>query len=225
MHEPHDAASSAQTPTRGRLVLLGGGGHAAVVAESARSAGFAIVAIAGAEAPPADAPFAGVPWLGDPDGVAASAIESLVADGARLHAALGDAAVRARWVDRFGCAAFATVVDPSAIVSPSAQIDVGAFVGPLAAVNARARVGVAAIVNTRAVVEHDCEVSSFAHVSPGAVLCGAVAVGEGAQVGAGAVVLPRQSVGARSIVGAGAVLVESIGASVVAVGVPARVRG
>ena len=52
----------------------------------------------------------------------------------------------------------------------------------------------------------------------------AVVVGDGAQVGAGAVVLPRQAVVAHSIVGAGAVLVESIGASVVAVGVPARVR-
>ncbi|MBI1304544.1 MAG: carbonic anhydrase [Phycisphaera sp.] len=225
MHPTRDAASSAQTPTRGRLVLLGGGGHAAVVAESARSAGFTIVGVAGADAPPPDAPFAGVPWLGDPDGAASSAIESLVLGGAKLHAAAGDAAVRSRWVARFGRAAFATVVDPSAIVSPSAQIEAGAFIGPLSAVNARARVGVAAIVNTRAVVEHDCAVCDFAHVSPGAVLCGAVTLGEGAQVGAGAVVLPRQSVGARSIVGAGAVLVESIGASVVAVGVPARVRG
>jgi UDP-perosamine 4-acetyltransferase len=224
MHPSPDAAVSAQTPTRGRLVLLGGGGHAAVVVESARRAGFSVVGVAGTDAPPPDAPFAGVPWIGDPDGAGASSLEALVAGGARLHAAAGDAAVRARWVGRYGREAFAAVVDPSAIVSPSARIDEGAFIGPLAAVNARARVGIAAIVNTRAVVEHDCEVSAFAHVSPGAVLCGAVIVGEGAQVGAGAVVLPRQAIGAHSIVSAGAVVVESIGASVVAVGVPARVR-
>ena len=224
MHPTPDAAASTHTPTQGGLVLLGAGGHAAVVAESARRAGFAVVGVAGKDAPPTAAPFSGVPWLGDPDGAGASAIEALVASGACLHAAAGDAAVRARWIGRFGREAFIAIVDPSAVLSPSAQVEKGAFIGPRAAVNARARIGLAAIANTGAIVEHDCDVAAFAHVSPGAILCGAARVGEGAQIGAGAVVLPRQSVGAHSIVGAGAVLVESIGPSVVAVGVPARVR-
>ena len=68
MQSTPDAVASTQTPSRGRLVLLGGGGHAAVVAESARRAGFVIVGVAGTDAPPVGEPFAGVPWLGDPDG-------------------------------------------------------------------------------------------------------------------------------------------------------------
>jgi len=224
MQPMSDPRSSAPKSSQGKLVVLGAGGHAAVVAESAERAGFVVVGVAAQEAPAPEAPFAGVPWLGDPDGAGAPLIESLLAEGARLHAAAGDAAVRARWTGRHGAERFATVVDPSAIVSPSASIGAGAFIGPLAAVNARARVGAGAIVNTGAVVEHDCDVCAFAHVSPGAVLCGSVTVGEGAQVGAGAVVLPGRSIGAHSVLGAGAVLVDSIGASVVAVGVPARVR-
>ena len=111
-----------------QLVVLGGGGHAAVIAESAARAGWRVVGIAAAEGGE----------LGDPDGAGAARVAELVARGAKLHAAVGAAEVRARWMQRFGEAAFATIVDPSAHVSPSATIGAGCAIGVGAVVHARA---------------------------------------------------------------------------------------
>ena len=195
-----------------RLVILGAGGHAAVVAESAARAGWSVIGVAAADGGE----------LGDPDGAGADRIAALVAAGAKLHAAVGAADVRARWMKRFGEAAFATIVDPAAHVSPSASVAAGCSIGAGAVVNARAVLRAGTIVNTRAVVEHDCTVGPFAHIAPGAILCGSVRVDEGAQVSAGAVVIPAKSVGARSMVGAGAVVVRDVPEGATAVGVPAR---
>lgn len=87
------------------LVLLGGGGHAAVVAESARRAGFRLVAIASAAPFEAGGPFEDprIERLNDPvDPVAAARIEALVREGSRLHAAVGDATLRRSWRLCFG---------------------------------------------------------------------------------------------------------------------------
>jgi len=198
----------------GRLLILGGGGHAAVVAESASRAGWEVVGFAAASGA----------TVGDPDAAGASAVEEASHSGVALHAAVGSAEVRARWMTRFGHARFATIVDPSAIVSPTARLGAGVFVGAGAVVQARASLGAGAIVNTRAVVEHDCLVGDFAHIAPAAVLCGSVEVGRGAQVSAGAVVIPSRKIGAGAMVGAGAVVVRDLGAGVTAVGVPASPR-
>lgn len=211
-----------------RLVILGAGGHAAVVVESAVRAGWQIAGIASREPIDARGPFSGAAWLGDPDEATVRArIESLVVSGARVHAAVGDGRTRERWSGGFGPAGetspFAAVIDPTAIVSPSAVVAPGAFIGAGAIVQARALVSTGAIVNTRAVVEHDATVGAFAHVSPAAVLCGGVAVGAGAHVGAGTVVLPAKRIGDWAIVGAGAVVTRDVAAGATVVGVPARV--
>ena len=87
----------------GRLLILGGGGHAAVVAESAARAGWQIVGFAAASGAP----------IGDPDAAGAAAVEDASHSGVALHAAVGSPDVRARWMTRFGHARFATIVDPS----------------------------------------------------------------------------------------------------------------
>jgi len=206
-----------------RLILIGAGGHAAVVAESARRAGHAIIAIASVSATPDDAVFDGATRLGDPDTPAGEhAIDEEVRRGARVVLAVGDPALRARWAACFAGKFAAAIVDPHALVSPSATLADGSFIGAGAIVQARARVGAHAIVNTRAVVEHDCQLAACTHVSPGAILCGNVTIGARAQVGAGAVVIPGCAIGEGSVVGAGAVVVRDVPAERTVRGVPAR---
>ena len=117
----------------------------------------------------------------------------------------------------------ATLIHPSATVSPHSEISPGCVVLPRAVVNAGAVVGQNSIINTGAVVEHDCRLSSHVHISPAATLGGAVHVDAFAHVGIGACVLPGCRIGAGSIVGAGAVILTSIPEAVTAAGVPARI--
>src|SRR5262249_41114214 len=52
-----------------------------------------------------------------------------------------------------------------------------------------------------------------------------VTVGDGVWMGAGAKVLDGVTVGEHAVIGAGAVVRENVGASAIAVGIPARVVG
>jgi acetyltransferase EpsM len=206
------------------LVILGAGGHAAVVAEAAARGGWRVVAVASRDGFVPAGPFEGAEPIGDPDEPTARArVMALSEMGARVHAAVGDPATRARWFAACGGkGVFATVIDPSAVVSPSASVAAGAFVSARAVVHARAMIGTCAIVNTGAIVEHDSVVGDFAHISPGAILCGGVRVAASAQIGAGAVVIPNRTVGEGATVGAGAVVIRDIASSAVVAGVPAR---
>jgi len=79
------------------------------------------------------------------------------------------------------------------------------------------------IVNTGAVVEHDCVVGDFAHISPNAVLAGGVTLGPLAWVGSCASVRQLIAVGEASVVGMGAVVTRDVIAGVTVVGNPAKV--
>jgi sugar O-acyltransferase (sialic acid O-acetyltransferase NeuD family) len=117
---------------------------------------------------------------------------------------------------------YATLIDPSATVSPYAEIMEGTLVMPGAVINASAKIGRHVIVNTSATVDHDCLVEDFVHLSPGVHLAGSVTVHQGAHLGIGCVAAPSVTIGANSIVGAGAVVVKHIPPNVTSVGVPAK---
>ncbi len=197
------------------LVLLGGGGHAAVVADAARSSGWTVLGFfddnpqTGSSGPP------GLARLGT--------IGDAAKTGAALaHAAVGSPALRRRWLDAMGGRVAPAIVHAAAVVSPSATIAEGAFIGPGAIVNARASIGRGAIVNSGAIVEHDCVLGAFCHVAPGAALGGGVHVGAEALVGINAAVRPGIRVEAQSTVGAGAVVTRDVPQGATATGVPAR---
>lgn len=116
----------------------------------------------------------------------------------------------------------ATVVHPTAWVSPTARLGGGVFVGPQAVVHAGAQVDEGAIVNSAAVVEHHCRVRDGAHVAPNATLCGRVRVGRCTLVGAGTVVLPVVTIGDDVVVGAGSVVTGDVPDRLTVAGDPAR---
>lgn len=229
------------------LVLIGGGGHALVVAEAAALRGFRVAGFYDDAARADLAIRLHVPHLGlleaippagpEPrsdrqSGAAANLAASLTADAhaspgphAKFMVALGSLALRARIVDRLGDgfdARAATVVHPSAIVHESAHLGPGVYVGPRAVIHSFARVGAHAIINTGAIVEHECHVGRNAHVAPGAVLAGGVHVGPHTLVGLNATVLPCVRIGAHATVGAGAVVIHDVHDQTTAAGVPAR---
>ncbi len=204
------------------LILLGAGGHASVVAESAVAAGWQIVGYLANE-PTREHRCAAlaVPWLGTVEQQTAEGLQ-LLERGAKVHAAVGDARVRERWSSRFGAERLATIQHPTACVSPSASIAPGVYIGAFAAINASAAIGMSTIVNTAAIVEHGVRVGSCTHCAPRSTLAGLADVGDRVLIGAGAVVLPFVRVAADAIVGAGAVVHRDVAAAITVAGTPAR---
>ena len=109
------------------------------------------------------------------------------------------------------------VIDDSADIAPH-----GVMIAPNVSINALAKIGVGAICNTYSIIEHECIVGDFAHIAPGAVLCGNVEVGENSFVGAKSVVRENIKIGKNVIIGAGSVVVKNIPDNVKVVGNPAR---
>jgi acetyltransferase EpsM len=119
---------------------------------------------------------------------------------------------------------YATLIHPSAFISPSATIGDGTVLMAYTVINADAKVGHHTIINTCAVVEHDNQVGDFVHLSPNATLTGAVKIENGVHIGAGATIIPNIKVGEWSIIGAGATVIDDIPANCTAIGIPAKVK-
>lgn len=139
--------------------------------------------------------------------------------------AIGHNGNRSRWFKELEARQLRviTVIDPSAIVSPLAELGRGCFVGKLAVINAGASVGDDCVINTRALVEHGCIVSDHVNISTNAVINGDVRVGEGSFVGSSSVTNGQITIGSWSTVGAGAVVIRDVGDGVTVAGVPAKV--
>lgn len=118
---------------------------------------------------------------------------------------------------------FGTVSHPSAIISPTAKINEGTVIMQGAIIQSDTIIGKHCIINTHASIDHECIIDDFVHISPGAVLCGNVSIGEGTWIGAGATIIPGVKIGKWSIVGAGAVVTSSQPDNCTIVGVPAKV--
>lgn len=205
----------------GGVVIVGGGGHAKVVIESLRASGHAVAAIVDADPTPRE--VLGVPVVGDDLQLSDLRGQGLSA----LFVAIGDNQLRQTLGRRARGLGFSLVnaVHPSAVISPSARIGEGVAVMAGAVINAGSHVGDLAIVNTGAVVDHDCRLGAACHLGPASALAGGVTVGDRTFLGVGARVIPGVTIGADSIVGAGGVVVRDLPDAVLAIGVPAQIKG
>lgn len=117
---------------------------------------------------------------------------------------------------------FATLVDPCAVISPSACMGQGCMVQALCLVSANARLGEMVRLNVGAKVFHDVTVADFSTLAPNATALGHVSVLDSVYLGASCTVLPFTKIGMGSIVGAGAVVTQDVPAGKTVVGVPAK---
>jgi sugar O-acyltransferase (sialic acid O-acetyltransferase NeuD family) len=199
-----------------KLFLIGGGGHALVVAEAVLAAG---VPPAGFYDDNADAVLGqrmNVPHMGP---MAAAKIE----EQDLYILAIGDVGLRRKLSQNLPYDQAATIIHAESYVAPSATLGVGIFVAPKALVHSFASVDDHSIINTAAIIEHECIIGENVHIAPGAVLGGRVRVGAHSLIGMGARLLPGVRIGAGCIIGAGSVVIRDVPSDTVVTGVPARV--
>ncbi len=202
-----------------RLIILGTGGHATSLMETATACG-QFDQIIFVDPASASASFMGCPVVASPEQVEAD-------DSTRFIAALGDNSRREtavlELVKSLPHARFATLVHPSASVSSFARLGAGTVVMQNAVVAANARIGDHCIINSSATVEHDTMVEDFASLAPGAITGGNCAIGKRAAVSIGAVMRHGVRLGEDAILGANSYAHSEIPARTVAYGSPARV--
>ncbi len=111
------------------------------------------------------------------------------------------------------------VIDASAIIAAQ-----GVMIGTNVVINPLAKIDTGAICNTGCIIEHECTVGQFAHIAPGAILCGNVTVGKNSFVGANAVIRQGITIGNNVVVGAGAVVLKDVPDNTTVMGIPALTK-
>ena len=195
------------------LIIIGGGGHAKVIADIATANGYKILG-----------------FLDDNPNISKLLCHSHLggindavkfADKAKFVIAIGNNNVRKTISEKFNLK-FATLVHPTAAIGSEVEIGEGSVVMANAVINACAKIGSHCIINTCAVIEHDGIIDDFTHISPNATLCGTVKIGNNCHIGAGATVINNKSICQDCIIGAGAVVTENIETPGTYIGIPMR---
>lgn len=138
--------------------------------------------------------------------------------------AVGSASVRKRIVSKFqnSKVKFATVIDPSVIISDRVQIGEGTIICACTIITVDVKIGNHVIINLDCTIGHDDIIGDFVTIYPSANISGNVLIGGETELGTGMQIIQGKEIGTNIIIGAGAVVVKDCIDSGTYVGNPAR---
>jgi sugar O-acyltransferase (sialic acid O-acetyltransferase NeuD family) len=194
------------------ISILGAGGHAKVIIESALLNGFSIDSLY-------DDTIKVNSYLGLYQ-IKGPIDENLTGNSI---IAIGDNKIRKNICSHCYRINWVTVTHPSAIISIDVRIGDGTVIMAGVVLQSGTKIGKHCIINTKASIDHDCIIDDFVHISPSVTLCGNVVVGEGTHVGAAATIIPNIKIGKWCVIGAGAVITKDVPDHSLVVGVPGKI--
>ena len=156
-----------------RLVILGSGGYGRTVADVAHQLGYSTIV------------------LDDADIVhPLSTFSSYISDDTFFIPAFGNNAFRMEWINRIeeSCGNLATLIHPTAYVSPTATINPGTVILPHAIINTDVVVEKGCIINLGAIIDHGCIIEEGVHICLGAIVKGENRIERCTKIEAGEVV-------------------------------------
>jgi sugar O-acyltransferase (sialic acid O-acetyltransferase NeuD family) len=201
------------------MILIGYSGHAFVVYGILRSGGLPVTGYCDTAEKQYN-PFS-LSYFGTE--LSATGLAALQEYG--FFIAVGDNSIRNRIFDQLSEKNLlpTNAIHLSATIDGSASIAAnGVMIAAHVAINPLAIIGKGAICNTGCIIEHECLVGEFAHIGPGAVLCGNVKLGSNSFVGANAVIRQGITIGKNVMIGAGAVVIKDVPDNATVMGVPAK---
>jgi sugar O-acyltransferase (sialic acid O-acetyltransferase NeuD family) len=206
-----------------RILIVGAGGHAQVVADIIFAMRLAGEDVEVAGYVDDDRQRHGQELLDRP---VLGPITSLAEiDYDALVVAIGDNATRRRLFSQFQAVGrpLAVACHPRATIAAGVVIGDGAMICAGVVVNTGSEIGPNVILNTGCTVDHHNRIGAHTHIAPGVHLGGDVTIGEETLVGIGATVLPQTTIGSRVTVAAGSVVRRAVADGTIVAGVPARI--
>ncbi len=203
---------------RKKVVIIGAGGHAKVIADIIEKSGDEIVGFLDDNKEIGTTIIKEYKVIGDLNNRFAMAVTK---ENLEFIIAIGDNKKREE-ISHSPNLKFYTAIHPSAQIGLDVEIKEGTVVMANVCINSSAKIGKHCIINTGAIIEHDNIIEDFVHISPNVALGGTVKIGESTHVGIGSIVKNNITICKNCTIGAGAVVVKNIIEEGTYVGVPAR---
>ena len=202
---------------QGDLLVIGAGGHARIVVDTAVNCGYKVVGIIDINFKGQEEEILGVKVVGGPD-----ALGNYDLDSTSVFVAIGNNESRKKefykLLDMGYCSP--ALVHPSARVSRHVEVGAGTLINAGAVVNAGTIIGQCCIINTSAVLDHEVNIGAFTHIAPSGTIGGRSQVGSRSFVGLGSAIIDSITIGDDVIIGAGSTIIKDVahGSKVVGVG-------
>ncbi len=138
--------------------------------------------------------------------------------------AVGNAEIRKNIIDNIkdSNVKFATLVDPSVILSARTEINEGTIICAGTIITVDIKIGKHVIINLDCTVGHDAIIEDFVTIYPSVNVSGMTQIGECVELGTGVQIIQGKKVAARCVVGAGGVVVRNIEERGTYIGIPTR---
>lgn len=194
------------------IIIYGAGGHAKSVMEIVlQNGGFSIAGIIDDNDQLTGTSVLNIPVLGTGE-ILAYLVESGVTHAANGVGGILNIAIRVeifRLLEQAGMSA-PSLIHPRATIEPSSKVNSGVQIFANAYIGSEAVLHDKCMVNTNAVVSHDCEIGSYSHIAPGALLAGHVHVGEKTLIGMGVTTSIGIRIGSGVRIGNGAIILADV---------------
>lgn len=151
-----------------------------------------------------DKEFQGYPILGN-DEVISKYSDVYVA------CAVANTKVRRKIIDSISKTAnIATLIDPNAMIHPSAKIGEGSMIFANTLVGVDANIGKQCILLYGGKVNHDCNIGDYVTIYPNATISGKCNIGNNCEVGTGSSMIQGTNICDDAIIGVGAAIFTSV---------------
>ncbi|MFJ3455767.1 acetyltransferase [Scandinavium goeteborgense] len=191
------------------VVLIGGGGHASVIADILKQQHREIKAIISPVDVTSRTIFDGIDVLKHDDDIEKFDPKNVtlvncigVLPGSATKKAINEKYLAKGY-------SFETIVANDAYVSPYAILSPGSQIFTGAIIQAGAVIGSHTVINTGAIIEHDSRIGSYNFVAPRAVLCGQCETEDDVFIGVNATIIQSIRLGKGTVVTAGALVTKN----------------